>query len=89
MNNREQNRFEQSIRQAQFPIDRIAFYRSAAAADNSALNTYESDPNTSFDWLRAQIARNNYLDSYFANGMIPEGMMKNEMTLLGWRYREE
>lgn len=76
----------QAWRQAKFPPDRIAFCQSAASKDQAALQRWAAG-DTTFAWLRAEIAKNNYLDKYFPNGMIPEEMMKKELKLMGWSRR--
>lgn len=77
-------RAEQEARQGYFPPDRIAFTFRAAIDDQAALGEWANGTIT-FDMLRAKIAKNNYLDKYFANGMIPERMMLNELDVIGWR----
>lgn len=84
---RETIRAEQEARQALFPPDRIAFTFRAATADLTALKSW-AEGNITFDLLRATIARNNFLDKYFENGMIPEAMMRNELRHTGWRRPE-
>ena len=79
-------RAEQAARQKRFPPDRIAFCPSTASADQAALADWASGV-TTFAYLRAKIAENNYLDEYFPNGMIPEEMMKNELKIMGWSKR--
>lgn len=84
---RETIRAEQEARQALFPKDRIAFTFRAASDDLTALKSW-AEGRITFDLLRATIARNNYLDRYFENGMIPEGMMRSELKHTGWRRPE-
>lgn len=79
-------RAEQAARQKRFPPDRIAFAKQAAQKDAAALADWAAGA-TTFAWLRAEIAKNNYLDEYFPNGMIPEEMMKNELKIMGWSKR--
>lgn len=86
MNSTDRRRVEQAERQANFPSDRIAFAKQAAQKDAAALADWASGA-TTFAWLRAEIAKNNYLDEYFPNGMIPEEMMKNELKIMGWSKR--
>jgi len=86
MNSTDRRRIEQAERQANFPPDRIAFCPSTASADQAALADWASGV-TTFAYLRAKIAENNYLDEYFPNGMIPEEMMKNELKIMGWSRR--
>ena len=78
---------EQEARQALFPPDRIAFTFRAASDDLAALKAW-AEGRITFDLLRATIARNNYLDRYFENGMIPEAMMRSELKHTGWRRPE-
>ena len=73
----------QESRQKKYPPDRIAFYEKAASEDASAMNDYVKGF-ISFDALCRIIARNNYLDEYFEDGMIPAPMMKNELRMCGW-----
>ena len=82
-------REDQNARQAVFPLDRIAFHQSSAAVGNDlkAFKQYYYDE-ISFNSLRRVIARNNYLETYFQDGMIPEDMMRNELKLLGWEKPE-
>lgn len=82
-------REDQNFRQSYFPLDRIAFYQSAgtASSDLKAFKQYFYG-DISFDQLRKVIAKNNYLETYFQDGMIPEDMMRNELKMLGWEREE-
>ena len=82
-------REDQNARQAVFPLDRIAFYQSegVVGSDNKAFKQYFHG-DISFDALRRIIAKNNYLETCWPDGMIPEDMMHNELRLLGWEREE-
>lgn len=82
-------REEQNLRQSYFPKDRIAFYQSegVVGSDNKAFKQYFHG-DISFDQLRRIIAKNNYLETCWEDGMIPEDMMRNELRLLGWERVE-
>lgn len=77
---------EQGFRQSRkFPKDRIAFYRGtqAVVADTKAFSQW-FEKEITLDELRSVVAKNNYLDEYFPDGMIPEAMMLNELRHTGW-----
>ena len=80
-------RRDQEERQSYYPKDRIAFTFRAASDDLQSLKAW-AEGRITFDLLRAAIARNNYLDNYFENGMIPEAMMRSELKHTGWRRPE-
>lgn len=84
---RETIRAEQEARQDNFPPDRIAFTFRAATDDVTAFKAW-AEGRITFDLLRAQVARNNFLDKYFPNGMVPEDMMRSELRHTGWRRPE-
>ena len=88
-NSREMMRIIQGARQACFPKGRIAFCKQAVAADQTAMKEWATNPHKSFDWLRRQIAYNNYLDEYYPDGMIPFQAMKDTVRMLGWVRRVE
>lgn len=87
MNPTDMKHIEQAARQELFPPDRIAFCASAATMDQVVLRRWACGEVT-FDWLRARIAENNFLEKYFPNGMIPESMMRNELKIMGWSRRK-
>ena len=68
-----------------FPDDRIAFKRaeSTVKADINDLKRWANGEIT-LRSLRKRIAKNNYLDNFFEDGMILEKMMVNELRLMGW-----
>lgn len=76
---------KQEVRQLVFPDDRIAFKRAenTVNADIKDLNRWANGEIT-LRALRKRIAKNNYLDNFFEDGMIPEKMMVNELRLMGW-----
>ena len=76
---------KQEVRQLGFPIDRIAFKQAESAVnhDCEVLEKYANGEIT-FRALRKAIAKNNYLDNFFEDGMIPEHMMRNELRIMGW-----
>ena len=75
---------KQTLRQAKYPVDRIAFLKSwnTAQQDTDSIKKYEAGKE-SLEWLCSQIARHNYLDQYFIDGKIPEEMMLNELRIIG------
>lgn len=76
----------QEMRQKAFPPDRIAFCQTRRAVDLDMMALKEwAEGGATFDWLRAQVARNNYLDQFFPNGMIPVSMMQKACKDTGWR----
>lgn len=77
-------RTRQMLRQIDYPSDRIAFRRDAVKADREALIKYATDSHTSMQWLRRQIAKNNQLDTFFDNEMIPSEATERLIKTLGW-----
>lgn len=76
----------QEKRQAGFPANKLAFLKGwgAAGLDRSAMKEW-AEGRATFDWLRAQVAKNNLLDKYFPNGMVPAEMMRQACKDTGWR----
>ena len=66
--------------------DRIAFYQTeaAVAADNRDLKLWQQRKIT-FQHLCFKIAWNNYLETFFDYGSVPEEMMLNFLKSSGWR----
>lgn len=77
--------YAQERRQQKFPKDRIAFHPKRAYEDGIFLDEWDDSKHTIYDFekLCVHIAYNNYLDMYFPNGRIPEGLMLNELKILG------
>lgn len=75
----------QEKRQAKYPKDRIAMLETKVQDDKIDLQKfYHKD--ISFKELRRRIAKNNHLDEYFEDGMIPEEAMITTLKNTGW-YR--
>ena len=83
------DRKDQEFRQRKkFPKDRIAFrsVKQTVVEDQKDFKEY-FDGVIDFDTLRARIAKNNLLDEYFEDGMIPTAMMRNTLKITGWTRR--
>ena len=80
-----QRRLDQAGRQKHFPPDRIAlaYWPQTVASDMTAMRRYREGDIT-FDTLRLLVARNNYLDEYYEDNMIPETAMRNLLRFTGW-----
>lgn len=72
--------FEQAERQKRYPKDRIAFIHSAAQDDAYTFQRYK-EKRITLDIARAEIARNNYLES------VTEEQFLNEFKLCGYTER--
>lgn len=83
---RDQVREAQLLRQSKFPPDRLAFHSGlkSVGKDVEAFTLYKNYQIT-FDTLRAEIAKNNYLEDYWPDHMVPEEMMLEELKNTGWR----
>ncbi len=78
----------QMKRQPKYPPDRIAFWPGDRVAHLDMVDFKEyKDGRISFDELRVRIAKNNYLNEYFPEGMIPENMMRTELRYTGWERK--
>lgn len=75
----------QLLRQSKFPPDRLAFHnaQTSITKDVEAFTLYKNFQIT-FDTLRAEIAKNNYLEDYWPDHMVPEEMMLTELKNTGW-----
>lgn len=73
---------EQSKRQKKFPADRIAFKATHYYEDILLMSKY-MDKLITLEQLCKGVAKNNFLDKHFPDG-IPEEMMLNELRLCGY-----
>ena len=73
---------DQESRQQCFPPDRLAFHYSAVSKDTMMFKAFERHEIT-LHMLCMEVAKNNYLDDYFPDG-VPEDMMINELKIIGW-----
>lgn len=69
-----------------FPPDRIAFCKSGASQDVTAMQAWV-DGQISFERLCKIVAYNNYLEQMWPNG-VPHSIMINELKITGWMPEE-